>query len=249
MQLPDAAPMAVWPPLLAAAGPGDRTAVHRHHALHVVLPTEGTIVATVGGDAVECEGVITGRDVEHAIDATGRQVVLLFVEPESLPGASLTASLDGDATFLDAATRDAVLDGLSVSPGRSELAAWADRAVGMLTHDSWQRPRMHPAVRRLLRVLEELPPDGDASLEALAEQAGLSPSRLMHVFTESVGIPLRPYLRWLRFQRAASAIVAGRPLSIAAAEAGFSDAAHLTRTCKQMFGLTPSMLQRRSQDG
>jgi AraC-like DNA-binding protein len=69
----------------------------------------------------------------------------------------------------------------------------------------------------------------------------------MHVFTESLGIPLRPYLRWLRFQRAATAIVAGMPLTRAAVEAGFSDAAHMTRTFKQMFGLAPSALQRRSR--
>ena len=68
----------------------------------------------------------------------------------------------------------------------------------------------------------------------------------MHAFTESVGIPLRPYVRWLRLQRAATAIVTGTPLSLAAAEAGFSDAAHMSRTFKQMFGMTPSALQRRS---
>ena len=104
---------------------------------------------------------------------------------------------------------------------------------------------MHPHVRRLLRELRERPPDADVSLESLARWTGLSSSRLMHVFTESVGIPLRPYLRWLRFQRAATAIVAGSPLSAAAMEAGFSDAAHMTRTFKRMFGLPPSALQRR----
>ncbi len=105
---------------------------------------------------------------------------------------------------------------------------------------------MHPKVSRLLRQLRELQPDADTSLESLAARVELSPSRLVHVFTESTGLPLRPYLSWLRVQRAAGAIVSGAPLSSAAVEAGFADAAHLSRTFKRMFGLTPSVLQRRS---
>jgi AraC-like DNA-binding protein len=108
---------------------------------------------------------------------------------------------------------------------------------------------MHPLVRRLLTELRDDPLEHELALEQLAERVGLSPSRLMHVFTESVGIPIRPYLRWLRVQRAATAIVTGVPLATAAIEAGFSDAAHMSRTFKQMFGLTPSALQRRSRGG
>ena len=69
----------------------------------------------------------------------------------------------------------------------------------------------------------------------------------MHVFTESVGIPLRPYLLWLKLQRAATSIVNGVRLTEAAFEAGFADSAHMSRTFKRMFGMTPSALQRRSR--
>ena len=65
----------------------------------------------------------------------------------------------------------------------------------------------------------------------------------MHVFTASIGIPLRPYLGWLRFQRAARAIVSGIPLTDAAMAAGFADAAHMTRTFRRMFGVPPSALR------
>jgi hypothetical protein len=52
-----------------------------------------------------------------------------------------------------------------------------------------------------------------SSLEALAGEVGLSPGRRMHVFTESIGIPLRPYVAWLKLQRAAAAIASGQPLA------------------------------------
>jgi AraC-like DNA-binding protein len=65
----------------------------------------------------------------------------------------------------------------------------------------------------------------------------------MHVFTESIGVPLRAYLLWCKLQRAAAGVATGLPLSQAAAAAGFADAAHMTRAFRRMFGMTPSALR------
>jgi AraC-like DNA-binding protein len=241
--------MALWPPLLAVAGPGDASGAHRHHNLHLVLARAGSIRVQVGDHVHDAAGVLTRADVEHAIDAAGREVVILFVEPESVPGASLLTRFTEPAALFDGDTRDALLAELPAKPGSADLDAWAHATLATLTDGAWTRPRMHPLVRRLLTELRDEPLEHEHTLEQLAERIGLSPSRLMHVFTESVGIPIRPYLRWLRTQRAATAIVTGVPLATAAIEAGFSDAAHMSRTFKQMFGLTPSALQRRSRDG
>lgn len=102
-------------------------------------------------------------------------------------------------------------------------------------------------MRKLLRLLRDDPGEADTSLEALAARVGLSPGRLMHVFTASIGTPLRPYLAWLRLQRAAAAIVGGMSLTEAAAAAGFSDGAHMSRTFRRMLGLPPSALRVPSQ--
>jgi len=82
----------------------------------------------------------------------------------------------------------------------------------------------------------------DFSLKKLAAVSGLSQSRFMHVFTESIGVPLRPYFLWLRLQRAACELMDGQSVTHAAHGAGFSDAAHLTRTFRRMLGTTPTDL-------
>ena len=105
------------------------------------------------------------------------------------------------------------------------------------------RRTVHPRVKKLLGLLRTLPPESDTSLEALAAAVSLSPGRLMHTFTESIGLPLRPYLQWLKLQRAAAAIVGGMPFSQAAHAAGFADAAHMTRTFKRVMGTTPKALR------
>jgi AraC-like DNA-binding protein len=77
------------------------------------------------------------------------------------------------------------------------------------------------------------------TLKTLAGIAGLSPSRFMHAFTESVGVPVRPYILWLRLQRAACDLMQGASVTSAAHRAGFSDSAHLTRKFRRMLGATP----------
>ena len=116
-----------------------------------------------------------------------------------------------------------------------------------------RRPvKIHPRVNRVLKhVRERLGRGADFSLKTLAAVSGLSPWRFMHVFTESVGVPLRPYILWLRLQRGACELMNGATATEAAQIAGFSDGAHLTRTFRRMLGTTPTdlALRRRMSQG
>ncbi|MFH0976395.1 MAG: helix-turn-helix domain-containing protein [Spirochaetota bacterium] len=80
-------------------------------------------------------------------------------------------------------------------------------------------------------------PDKKVKIKELSERVDLSESRLIHLFTKQVGIPIRHYLLWLRLIDAIKLIVKGSSFTDAAYEAGFSDSAHLSRTFKKMFGL------------
>lgn len=85
---------------------------------------------------------------------------------------------------------------------------------------------------------------GTVSGTKLAAIVGISASRLTHLFSQQVGIPLRRYVLWSRLQLAITRVQAGDDLTGAAHGAGFADSAHLTRTTREMFGLPPSVLSR-----
>ena len=76
----------------------------------------------------------------------------------------------------------------------------------------------------------------------VAEVAFLSPSRFRHLFVEQTGMAFRPYVLWRRFLKVWELMTQGASLSSAAHGAGFADAAHLSRTSKQMFGFPPSRM-------
>jgi AraC-like DNA-binding protein len=224
--------------------------LHAHHALHLVLAVTGTLSVRAGDTkrASRVAGVLTAPDAEHALDASGAEVVLVFFEPESAAGVALQAALDGPVRLLDAKERDALLADLEPLRLMQEGGVeWTRRVVDVLGQgELGQVSIMHPKVKKLLRILPTLTNPDDTSLDELAARVGLSSGRLMHVFSESIGIPLRPYLGWLRLQRAAAAIVSGVPLAEAAARAGFADSAHMSRTFRRMLGVTPSGLRARS---
>jgi AraC-like DNA-binding protein len=213
--------------------------------MHLALAVRGTLrVRTTQNDAwVTGAGVLTAPDAKHAIDARDAEVLLVFFDPESEVGAKLLPALNGTVRPLTTRERvELVEDAEPSAILRAGGAAYVRRLAAALGVEPPPPQRVHPKVRRVLRLLRTSN-DAERSLEALARAVDLSPGRLMHAFTESIGIPLRPYLAWLKLQRAAAAIVSGQPLSSAAAAAGFVDAGHMTRTFRRMFGVSPSELR------
>ncbi len=193
--------------------------------------------------------MLTAPDAPHAVTIESGRALIAFVEPESELGDRLRA-IAGERSSLilqasATAQLTAALTGGSLS--RTSVRAALPALYALLGGLPAERRRRHPGVMRVLRHLRESAPDVDTSLEALAAIARLSPGRFMHAFTASVGLPLRPYLLWLKLERAGAALARGAALAEAANAAGFADAAHMTRTFRRMFGVTPSELQRRSQ--
>ena len=231
--------------MLATRGVGSQSSAHAHHAIHLILCIEGELRVRAGtGRWARAAGVLTAPDVSHQIDARGVEVLLVFLNPESDAGAALGAVVDGPVRLISDDERAALVrDGRPEALLRADGVDWTRAAVATLGGGTLAaKRRIHPRVRKLLAQLRA-EPDGDTSLDALASAVDLSPGRLMHAFTTSIGVPLRPYLTWLKLQRAAAAIVSGLPLADAAHAAGFADAAHMSRTFRRMFGMPPSSLR------
>jgi AraC-like DNA-binding protein len=82
------------------------------------------------------------------------------------------------------------------------------------------------------------------SLEKAAALVHLSPGRFAHLFKEQLGLPFRRYVLWRKLNRAMLEIGRQSTMADAAHASDFADAAHLTRTFHQMFGLAPSVMMR-----
>jgi AraC-like DNA-binding protein len=233
--------LAPWPLAMFVWGPGFMTAAHRHHSVQLLLALQGSLLVRGGRKKAwrKCGAVWIRPDARHEVDARGTTLLIGFINAESDVGAALSERIDGEIASVPAHEVSRWREVLGPAPTEARAERWLTEFL--------PRPgravAIHPGVRRVLSHLQEpRTVFDDLSLKALAGIAGVSPSRFMHAFTESVGVPVRPYILWLRLQRAACDLVGGATVTSAAHRAGFSDAAHLTRTFRRMLGATPSTL-------
>lgn len=101
----------------------------------------------------------------------------------------------------------------------------------------------HLVAEARLAIVEDQP--AAATLLTLADSLRVSPFRLSRAFTREVGVPLTHYRNRVRVSRVLARLEAGEPdLARLAAELGFADQAHLTRTVRRHVGHTPTALRR-----
>ncbi|WP_370963203.1 helix-turn-helix transcriptional regulator [Amycolatopsis sp. cg9] len=97
------------------------------------------------------------------------------------------------------------------------------------------------------RAREAIGADDPAAggLFSLAEALGVSPYRLSRAFPRELGVSVTRYRNRVRVGRALDRLAAGeRELAVLAADLGFADQAHLTRTVREHTGVTPGVMRR-----
>lgn len=150
---------------------------------------------------------------------------------------------------LDLAHRS-LLSSIRQSPDQFELAEQATALAGELVESGQEtpentRPRTAALYQRLTdRVREALDEDAHLGLEELAAMNDVSTYQLSRIFRAVTGTTLSKYRIRLRARLAVDRIANGeRNLALVAADVGFADQAHMTRTLRQEIEMTPGRLR------
>lgn len=250
-------------------------APHAHHALQVSL-SRAPLTVDVRGGAIEGSAVVVAPDVTHGVIAGPCALVLIEPESR-LAGHLRRATLRDRAAvalgpaavgaghavlarhgmtaasvweILSALAPEPLIGAAREAPRASFAGETAGRGGGPSVRAGGLERSAEPRVAAVLEWLDALEASGamdQASLGRALAIARLSESRFLHLFSEHAGLPWRRYLLWRRLQACMRAAFAGSSLTRAAHAGGFSDSAHLSRTFRAMFGLTPAEIVRRSR--
>jgi AraC-like DNA-binding protein len=190
--------------------------------------------------------VIAGRRGSVSVVSAGEQVTgdVLFIRP------GIEHEIIGAAGGINVI----YLDGLS-SAGNFPCAQrlqgrLADIAVAAL----FQEPDAQAELRhRLTSGATAVPQQLGVVIETIIAEPMLRLSQLelahrlkrertsaLRMFKAATGVTFRRFKQWSALQHAARRIAAGDLVRTAAMDAGFADTAHLSRTFRASFGLTPS---------
>lgn len=94
----------------------------------------------------------------------------------------------------------------------------------------------------LVAVIQDLiaEPMSRMTQRELSHRLQMERTRALRMFKAATGQTFRGFKQWSGLQHAARKIASGELVRTAAMDGGFADSAHLTRTFRMSFGLTPS---------
>jgi AraC-like DNA-binding protein len=236
-------------------------APHRHAAHVVALVESGTHAFDHRGRVVIAPaGTIVFLDPEERHTGYGYRrsewsYRVLYLEP------TWFAELAGATPhFEPSAARDDVLADLIRAlcrTMREPSTALAQQVLMLaiarhsLRHSDQRMPAVRAmsepdAVRRARELIDDRY-DENLTLSELASASGLSPYRLCHSFSRSVGFAPHEYLTCRRIERAKMLLRSGLPPADVAVVVGFCDQSHLTRHFRRRVGVTPAQYRSKTR--
>lgn len=220
---------------------------HHHHALQLVFVSQSPFALKSGDTLLSSKAAAIAPDTPHQLDAV--ECLLFLIEPESHLALDLSERWLSERSIVDlgdvlsvqalVAIRDAPLTKETLE----EFFSAVTPAISFLR-------RIEIRIQRVLEWIDKKMATGDCfdiSLQGALDIACLSESRFLHLFSQQLEIPWRPYLLWRRLLAAVLHAGAGHSLTESAHFAAFSDSAHFSRTFKSTFGISPAVVIKNSK--
>jgi len=209
---------------------------------------DGLWLTTADGRKCHGEMVAVMPNVRHTIASDYRSVLSVVIEPESVcPGVleDLAGRLSGPEGAAFAERIRAAYLALRERHGGDDLSS-AEFDLLCLGEALPQRvldPRVARAILQIGRFCGE-----PVTAASCATEAGLSPSRFLHLFKEETGISFRSFRAWKRARHLLHFANQDINLAHLAQDIGYPDSTHFSHSIRRFYGLKPRAIFSGSRD-
>jgi AraC-like DNA-binding protein len=223
------------------------TQPHRHFAIQLAFNFEAPFILSMAeSEKFGLFFFIIPTDIPHQFSSPAGKHISILVDPLSLLGRRLRLLFEDQDSFtaFNRSVIDKVYPYIQTRLPEFETVHFLNNIIACLSHMISELPG-YPMDERIRQAITHCRIKGGRELHTsdLAGWTSLSKSRARHLFKEQTGVSFKRYLKWLKTMEAVKyACTANSNLTEAAHMAGFSDSAHLSRTFKEMFGLSPSSI-------
>jgi AraC-like DNA-binding protein len=218
-------------------------------AFNIYVAIEGGLSLTTSDDRKRhAEIVAVLPNLRHTITSDYRSVISLVIEPESVcPGVleDLVARLSGPqgAAFAHR-IRAAYLALRERHPGDDFSSAEFDM---LFLGEALPARQLDPRVARAMIQIGKFCGEPVTAASCAAE-AGLSPSRFLHLFKEETGISFRSFRAWKRARHLLHFANQDINLAHLAQDIGYPDSTHFSHSIRRFYGLKPRAIFSGSRD-
>jgi AraC-like DNA-binding protein len=218
-------------------------------AFNVYVSIEGGLwLTTADGGETHGEMAAVLPNVRHTISSDHRSVLSLVIEPESVrPGVleDLARRLSGpESGAFISRVRAAYLQLRAHHAGDDFSSAEFDLlCLGEVLPRRVLDPRVARAIVQIGRFCGE-----PVTAASCAAEAGLSPSRFLHLFKEETGISFRSFRAWKRARHLLHFANQDINLAHLAQDIGYPDSTHFSHSIRRFYGLKPRAIFSGSRD-
>ena len=181
--------------------------------------------------------------LRHALDVAGGVHGKLFVETDS-PSASAFRCrfpyLRGAVTDLNDSEIVEIFRWIFEDDPQQEAV---ERRLDRLLAPGPEEIHLDPRIQKIVELIRN-EPDRNYSQGEVAASLGLSPSRLLHLFSEQLGVPYRRFRMWKRLMLSFELLHERDNMTLAALDSGFADATHFSHAFRDTFGVNPAPVDR-----
>ncbi len=222
-----------------------QTDFHEHYAATLAISLEENICIETEAGKGEYRVALVAPNTYHRTISPGVKMVSLLIDPETYEYGAISEYAGVG-----------VVKRLEISSFLPLMGRLWDLYYGNLTDsEAWDLhldllqcvypfkklgKNIDERIVQIARKIRTEIPDS-IRMKEIGKDFSISEDRLIRLFKENLGIPLRRYLLWVRIMNTAKLLKEGTSLTEAAHAAGFSDSAHFTRTFKENFGFVPSL--------
>ncbi|PJZ47419.1 AraC family transcriptional regulator [Leptospira brenneri] len=222
-----------------------QTDFHAHYAATLAISLEKDITIETELGRENYRVALVGSNTHHRTISPGVEMIALLIDPETYEFGSISKYIaSGEVKRLDIQNFLPLINSLwSLYYGDLNNDEATKLQLDLLrTVYPFERleTNIDPRIQKIAQKIRMEVPDS-IRMNEIGKDFSISEDRLIRLFKEKLGIPLRRYLLWVRILRAVKELKAGNNLTEAAHAAGFSDSAHFSRTFKENFGFIPSL--------
>lgn len=222
-----------------------QTDFHSHYAATLAISLQDNIRIETEKGKQEYRVALVGPNTYHKTVSPGVEMIALLIDPETYEYSSISEFAKvGEVKKLEISTFLPLIEKLwDLYYGKlNDEEAWELHLDLLRSVYPFQKLEkvMDDRIIQIANMIRNEMPDS-IRMKEIGKNFSVSEDRLIRLFKENLGIPMRRYLLWVRILEAAKLLKEGKSLTEAAHSAGFSDSAHFTRTFKENFGFVPSL--------
>ena len=212
-----------------------------------------SVTQTSTGETVSGNSFLIPAGVTFMFDSNGQRIANCYLDPYNEDFFRLRQTMKQQVADIFVGNEKEIMQAAALEKmlcqkvNQREASSLLEHAIFPTQFEAPKRVKTDPRIIEIIDFIKNDPTINHTN-KTMAKRINVSEVTLQRLFKATTGIPIRRFRLWHRIFVTATLLAFGRSITEAALEAGFSDASHFNHVFKDMLGMSPSSIIRRTKN-